>query len=196
MRAVVFGVPLICACAYVAFAGLGRPAEEVVHAPPAKVYSAFADAFSDTEQSGVTEVHGQSVAYQITVDEVEDKSIDVVWEIAGEKAGHLRLGFAPNGENDTTVTGSITADAQKMDEIFRHGSSGVGDTPAFVMNVGLRSALSDAGKKIEDGIPLAKWGQRVDSANERSADEARHRAATKPMIDPDAEARRYLHQGY
>jgi hypothetical protein len=197
------GGPLVCVCAYMALGGFGGPAGQVVHASPDKTYSAFADSFSDIEQSGIVESKGGPVAYQIEVNRVRDKSIDVVWEISGEKAGHLRLGFAPQGQNDTYVSGTMIADSQKIRDTLGYSTAGFPDAPAFVMNVGLKSILSDAAKKIEDGMPLDKFGKRIAVSNgDRSAsgrnyaDEARQRAATQPMLDPDADARRYLHRGY
>lgn len=63
--------------------------------------------------------------------------------------------------------------------------------------------LVDAVKKIEEGMPLGKFGKRIDVSNgdwsssgHNYADEARQRAATRALIDPDADARRYLHRGY
>jgi hypothetical protein len=191
----------MCGCACMGYWGLGGPAGQVVHAAPDKVYSAFEDGFSDAEQSGVVQANGQSVAYQIEVEKVRNKSIDVIYEISGEKVGHLHLGFAPEGQGDTMVTGTIVANAQKIHETLGYSTTGFPDSP--VVDLGLAPMLSDAAKKIEEGMPLGKFGKRIDASNgdcgsscRNYADEARQRAATRPMVDPDADARRYLRPSY
>lgn len=195
------GGALCCGCAYMAFAGFGGPVHQVVHAPPGQVYSAFSESFANAEQSGIAEAEpGHPVAYQIDVDKVVDKSIDLTWTIEGKEAGRLHLGFEPDGEGDTKVTGLINADTQKIRDTF-HGSSGAfPSSSAFVMNAGLSTMLAEAAQKIEKGEPLGSFG-RMDisdrgygQSTSRYADRARQRAATRPMLDPNAEAARYLNR--
>jgi hypothetical protein len=193
-----------CACAYLAFAGFGGPVHQQVHAPPERVYSAFSETFANAEQSGIAEAEpGHPVAYQVLVDKVADKSIDVTWTIEGKEAGRLHLGFEPEGAGGTMITGTIDADTQKIRDTF-HGSSGAfPSSSAFAMNAGLSTMLAEAAGKIENGEPLGSFGKRMDvsnggqvgrPSNSSYADRTRQRAATRPMLDPNADAARYLNR--
>jgi hypothetical protein len=186
-----------------AFAGFGAPVHQAVQAPPDRVYSAFSETFANAEQSGIAEAEpGHPVAYQVLVDKVVDKSIDVTWTIEGKEAGRLHLGFEPEGAGGTMITGTIKADTQKIRDTF-HGSSGAfPSSSAFVMNAGLSTMLAEAADKIEKGEPLGSFGRRTDISERGQvgrpsssyADRARQRAATRPMLDPGADAARYLNR--
>jgi hypothetical protein len=199
----IMGGALCCGCAYMAFAGFGGPARQLVHASPDKVYSAFSESFSNVEQSGIVKSESGPVAYQVEVEKVADRSIDVVWDISGDEAGHLHLGFAPDGKGNTMVTGTVKADAQKIRDTLGYSAASFPTGSSFAMDAGLSTMLADAAKKIEDGEPIGAFGKRIDVSDgdwsrtgRNYAEEARQREATRPIVNPDADARKYLHHDY
>lgn len=204
MRVMGVGGALCCACAYMAYANFGGAVHQRVHASPHQVYEAFAESFSDAEQGGVTEPRvGESVQYEVKLDEVRDKSIDLRFTLDAKEAGRLHLDFAPDGDDQTMITGTVDADQHLIyDKLGSHAGS-IPNSPALAFNLGLKSMLEKAAEKIEKGEPLGRAIDGFEMRHEEYSDSARRaaeyrrqREATEPMVDPDAAARRYLNQRY
>jgi hypothetical protein len=204
MRAIAIPAVLACGCAYVAYDHMAGPPTQLVHASPDAVYSAFSDAASDLEQGGTVEQgNGQYVAYQVIVDKVPGKSIDASWLIGGNEAGHLHLDFSAADQGATRVAGKVDFDKEKFRDAFRGHGEIYKVMPLVQEDWELRTALRTAAEKIEAGKAIASFSIQPGTpendwspAQQRAYSSQQMRNATKPMIDPAADARKAMGRSY
>ncbi|HKX91852.1 MAG TPA: hypothetical protein VJM15_05430 [Sphingomicrobium sp.] len=209
MRTIVIGS--MCGIAAVMLGGCGlgagHDADQIVKKDPETVYAALDSAFSDAVADGnhgAAAEHGQVT----TIDRDPGKSLDLKVMIEGKQAVRMRFGVEPaNGGADTRLTGDIDVDQAVLRESIREQGGDDAKLPAipsFAFDMAMKKVVAEIGKKIEAGEPLG--GSRSTLAMATSPDPSpsasesrweqrrRQEAATRPMVDPDADARKYLNQ--
>jgi hypothetical protein len=212
MRTIITG--FICGLAVLALGGCGlagsHDADQIVKKDPETVYAALDSAFSDAiseGNNGAAAEHGQVT----TIDRDPGKSLDLKVMIQGRQAVRMRFGVEPaNGGADTRLTGDIDVDQAVLRESIREQGGDDAKLPAipsFAFDMAMKKVVAEIGQKIEAGEPLngsrstlamATTPEPSPSASESRWEQSRRQeAATKPMVDPDADARKYLNQpGY
>ena len=191
-----------------AFTGFGHDATQVVHKDPDAVYSAFSSAIGSGSASGTAEYgSGGSIGYEVKVKRESGKSIDLQLMLNQKQAGEARFTFSPqNGGAETLVTGDVDVDQSVLRAALADGPNGkVAEIPDFAYALGMKKMLHDAAGKIEAGMPLGDPGKNLVDVLDQEGHRAEYQAlqdqqdsyrrradATKPMIDPNESARRYL----
>jgi hypothetical protein len=198
-----------CACCagagYYAVAG-GPDATQIVHKDPISVYSAMAAGLDNAEETGmITNGAGNMLSYEIKVHKTAGKAIDVNLTIDNEAAGEAHFGFTPaKGGTETVMTGDIDVDQHVLSRAFAGTPNDrIAEIPDFAYRVALHKVLADVAEKIEAGDPVLNLKSSASDAAIPSAagmsgspdrwEQRRRQAmATRPMTDPNADARKYL----
>jgi hypothetical protein len=202
-------VGALCACT------ARHDAEQVVHKDPAVVYAAFDSAFGDAVEQGNSGSAAEDGQVS-TIERVPNKSLDLKVMMDGRQAISMRFGFEPiNGGAETRLTGDIDVDQDLLRASLRkkHGSdAALPNIPDFAFKMLMQKLLSEAANDIEHGEPLSGARRSLamasepqeastDPAERRYQEEWKQRQATQPisnaepMVDPDADARKYLSGG-
>ena len=205
LSSIAFGVVGIAA-----FAHSGHDAEQVVRNSPDAVYSAFSSAIGSGSASGTAEYGSGKIAYEIEVKRETGKRIDLKLLLNKAEAGQAHFTFSPqNGGAETLVSGDVDVDQSVLRAAFADGPNGrIAEIPDFAYSLGMKKMLHDAGKRIESGMPLGDPGKNLvevldqqgrqeayETARAQEEQSYRMRAdVTKPMVDPNESARRYLGQ--
>jgi len=194
-----------------AMTGIGHDATQVVQKDPDAVYSAFSSAIGGGTASGTADYgSGGSINYTVKVKRELGKRIDLALMLNEKQAGEAHFTFSPQGDGtETLVAGDVDVDRSVLRAALADGPNGkIAEIPDFAYRLGLKKMLHDASKRIEAGMPLGdpgknlvevldQEGQRAEYERLREQQEQTYRSradATKPMIDPNESARRYLGQ--
>lgn len=192
-----------------AFAGFGHDAQQVVHKDPDAVYSAFSSAIGSGSASGTAAYgSGGKIDYEVKVERESGKRIDLKLMLNKAEAGEAHFTFSPqNDGTETLVTGDVYVDQSVLRSALADGPNGkIAEIPDFAYALGMKKMLIDSAKRIESGMPLGnphqnlvdvldQEGRRAEYEAARQADEQAFRVradVTKPMVDPNESARRYL----
>jgi len=193
--------------------GGGHDAERAIARPPAEVYAAISsisDAgvretppFSDGPQMKI-EVHkddGTAMHFRLSSDGKTVGSLDLtVIPDQGGKASRLAADF----EVDQPAIARMLGDKESQNYV---------PAPPILVNLAVNRMLGEIARNVEAGKPLGhfeiadvrSWKEQMADADRASEmrEEMQHEAAaptapdgTKPAVDPNAEARKYLHGGY
>jgi hypothetical protein len=199
----------LCACT------ARHDAEQIVHKDPAAVYAAFDSAFSDAVDagnSGSAAENGQTS----TIEREPNKSLELKAMMDGKQAIRMRFGFEPvNGGAETRLTGDIEVDQDTLRAGMRKRSGedvALPNIPSFAFKMVMQKLLTEAANHIEHGEPLdgarhslamasRPQNDSTDPSERRFQAEWKQRQATAPsttgapMLDPDADARKYMSGG-
>jgi hypothetical protein len=198
----------LCACT------ARHDAQQVVHKDPAAVYAAFDSAFGDAVEQGNSGPAAEDGQVN-TIERIPNKSLDLKVMMDGRQAVRMKFGFEPtNGGAETLLTGDIDVDQDLLRASMRkkHGSDvALPNIPDFAFKMIMQKLLTEAANDIEHGEPLSGASRSLAMAREpqestdpterRFEEEWKQREATRPvsnaapMVDPDADARKYLNGG-
>lgn len=192
--------------------GGGPDAEQRVARPPAEVYAAI----SSITPEGVQErggVEGEP-AVRFEVRKEPGKAVHYLLTIDGKVAGSVDLAVAPEGDGAASrLSAEIELDQAALKKmIAEDGPNDFFTMPDALINAAAGQALAEMAAKIEAGTPLDQWGpdelagwnshgghghSEGEGMSILSASEAATRptASTEPMLDPNAEAEKYLKGG-
>lgn len=181
-------------------------AEQVIRKDPGAVFDAFVDAFAASQAGSMTRFGpAAALGYEVKLDKTRDEKLDVTVLLNKAKASEVHFTFTPqNGGAETLVTADVAVDQAVMREAFAGTpQEKLSQVPDLAYRVGMQRMLKEWAERIEDGLPLAEGAESwmepehepspAMAAQERRWEEQeRRQAATKPMVDPGADARKYL----
>jgi len=206
MRKLLIG-PLLTGAGWMAGSYYGASIEQVVRKSPESTYDGVSQALERIPQSGTTAFEGgQPMPYAVEVDRTPGKRLLVRLKFDGRQAAETELLFHPqNGGNETLVTASVHKDRA----VLTHALAGTSRArlayaPDWMLNLlTVRPLLQQVGEKIErgemaeifGGSAQAEWEASLPPEQQREVQEWRQYSASKPTVDPGADAERYLNGG-
>jgi hypothetical protein len=196
--------PVLAGIGYVIGSIYGESVEQVVHKRPAVVYSAVAEAISARAQGGTMRfAEGPQVPYTLTLDRTPGERLVMHLMLDGRQGAEADFTFTPqeNGEA-TLVTARVRADRAVLREALAGTSKArLGYAPDWMLNLTLKPLLRQIGEQIEQGERVSDRGQGFGTEAQLSPEEREQAArwrqydATRPMVDPDQAARKFLKGG-
>jgi hypothetical protein len=205
MRKLLIG-PALLGAAYAGGSYYGADAEQAVHKAPDVVRDAVEQAASD--RSGTIELEGgKPVPYETKVERADDGALAVRVMMGGRQAAVTDVAFlAQNGGNDTLMTVKIHTDHAVLREALAGTSKArLAYAPDWMLNLTARPVLSKLAERIDKGEavgdpmhgfqPQADWEASLPPEKQRKVQEWRQYDASRPMVDPDADAKKFLNGG-
>jgi hypothetical protein len=195
--------PAVAAIAWIAGSYYGADAEQVIHKSPDATYAAVAQALDGMQQTGTTQFEGgKPTAYEVKIDREADRHLRLQVMFAGREGGGTDIAFEPlNGGTETLVKAKAHGNWQVLGEALSGSKYGrLAYAPDWMLNLlAVRPLLRQVGEAIEQGAPLtmpgqtqAEWESSLSQDDQRKLQDWRQYEASKPMIDPDADASRYM----
>lgn len=205
MRKLLIG-PALTGVGYAAGAYYGAEAQQLVHKSPDETYEGVSHALDNMPQRGTTQLEGgKPVPFELRVDRELDKQLVVHVLFDGREGGRTEIDFAPTGDGKDTM---VTAKAHGERAVLAHALAGTSKArlayaPDWMLNLlAVRPLLQKVAQQIESGeqaeIPgmtEADWEASLPPDQQRQIQEYRQYDASRPTVDPDADAQHYLKGG-
>ena len=195
----------------------GGGGAQVVHKDPTTVATAFTAAFEQGAMGGASQFSDQwHGGMQTFVERTGDSKLDVITKFDNVTATAAHFIFTPaDGGKATQVAATVSVDQAVMHKAFEGTPRAqVGALPQAAFDAGMRRQIAKYAERIEAGGPLnlASEGWMTGSgeppeefyegmapemrAEVRQHDEEeRMQNVTAPMVDPNADAARYMNGG-
>jgi len=203
MLKLLFG-PVLLAAGYLAGSIYGRDAEQLVRKSPADTYAALDAALDNIRPSGSTFFDGGTpMPYELKVERTPGQQLLVTLSFNGQQGATAELDFTPrDGGKDTLITAHIHGDHK----VLRAALAGtdkakLGWAPDWMLNLSARPLLQQVASEIEQGqiasfadtgpAPEAQWEANLNSEQREEVSEYQQYEATRPIVDPDADAQNY-----
>jgi hypothetical protein len=197
--------PALAGGGYLAGSIYGADTEQLVHKSPSVTYAAVEQALGNIRQSGSTFFEGGTpVAYELKVDHTLDQRLVVTLYFAGQQGAQADLTFTPqNDGKDTLITGRIHGDHSVLRTALAGTSKArLAYAPDWMLNLTARPLLRQLAGQIEQGQAVgdpihgfqseADWEGSLPPDKQRQMQEWRQYDASRPMTDPDADAKRFM----
>jgi hypothetical protein len=198
--------PALLGTGYLAGSIYGRDAEQLVHKIPSATYGAVEAALDNIKPSGTTFFDGGTpMPYAIKVDRTADQQLLVTLSFNGQQGATAELDFAPaNGGKDTLVTVHMHGDRSVLSTALAGTSKArLAYAPDWMLNLAARPLLQQVAGQIEQGEltafdgmnqpdPEAQWESSLSSEQREQASEYQQYEATRPAVDPDADAQNHV----
>ena len=182
---------------------LANDATQIVRKPPATVYADVSSAIAVSPLTGTMRLEGgKPVPYRVRVDRTPGERLVLHLMLDGREAGQIDVAFTPENGGEATL---MTARVGSVGKVIREELAGtdkakLGYAPDWVFNFGMGGTLKELAAQIEKGTLMDQptrsfmGGAAGEmSAEERAQREAWHQYdATRPEIDPSAEAEGYI----
>jgi hypothetical protein len=185
----------------------GSDAEQVVHKSQDETYAAVSQAIDNIAPSGTTHFDGGSpVPYELHVERTPDQRLVVSLLFDGKQAAVADLTFAPqNGGKDTVIIAKIHSDrAALRPALAGTDKARLAYAPDWMLNLTARPLLKQLADQIEQGntadpmsgfMSEAEWESQLPPDQQKQVQEWRQYDAAKPMVDPDADAKKFMQGG-
>src|SRR3954451_21373846 len=204
MRKFLIG-PALFGASYAGGSYYGADSEQLVHKAPDEVRDAVEEAASD--RAGTMELEGgKPVPYETKVERADDGSLIVRIMMNGKQAAETDAAFLPqNGGKDTLMTVRIHTDhAVLRDALAGTSKARLAYAPDWKLNLTARPLLRQIAGQIEQGQAVgdpmhgfqseADWESSLPPDKQKEVQEWRQYDASRPMTDPDADAKKFLKQ--
>jgi hypothetical protein len=202
MRKLLIG-PVLTGAGWIAGSYYGAQAQQLVHKSPDETYEGVSHALDNMPQSGTTQFDGgKPVPFELRVDRQLDRQLIVHVLFAGREAGSTQIDFAPqNGGKDTMITAKAHGErAVLTDALAGTSKARLAYAPDWMLNIlTVRPLLQQLAQQIETGqqaeIPgmsQADWESSLPPDQQREVQQYRQYEASRPTVDPDADAQRYM----
>jgi hypothetical protein len=182
----------------------GADASQVFHEKPDVVYDAFVEAWSSTNNDSIGEV-----PVEVQTQKTANEKLDVKVLINQETATEAHFTFTPQKQGEETlVKASVSVDQAVMRKAFAGTGEGArfANVPDFAYRVAMQRMLKKWAGRLDSGMPMtdgyatafakpSELDPSYASAESRYEQRRRQEKAVEPMVDPDANARRYLNEG-
>jgi hypothetical protein len=179
----------------------GADATQVFHEKPDVVYDAFVTAWSSTNNDSIGEV-----PVEVETEKTPNQKLDVKVLINHEMATEVHFAFTPQKDGaETLVKANVSVDQAVMRKAFAGTESGArfANVPDFAYRMAMQRMLEKWASRVDSGMPMTDGYATAfakpsevdpDYAVQESRYEQRRKQekASEPMVDPDANARRYL----
>ncbi len=203
--------PALVGAAYLAGSIYGRDSEQLVHKNPAVTYAAVEESLSAIAQRGTTSFDGGApMAYELKIDRTPDQQLVLKLFFAGKQGAEADMDFVPqNDGKDTLVIARVHGD----NSVLRTALAGTNKArlayaPDWMLNLAMRPVLRQLGQQIEErgtagdafqgwspADAEANWEARLTPEEREAVAAGQQYEATRPAVDPNAEARGYLNDG-
>ena len=201
MRKLLIG-PALTGVGYAAGAYYGAEAQQLVHKSPDETYEGVSHALDNMPQRGTTQLEGgKPVPFELRVDRELDKQLVIHVLFDGREGGQTEIDFAPQADGkDTIVTAKAHGERAVLSEALAGTSKArLAYAPDWMLNLfAVRPLLQQLAQQIESGqqaqigeMTEADWEASLPADQQREMEEARQYDASRPMVDPDADARNY-----
>lgn len=206
MRRLLIG-PALTGLGYLTGSYYGADAEQIIHRTPDATYQGVSDWIENMGESGTTSFEGgKPVPYQIKVDRTVDQHLTVHVLFDGKEGATTDLDFIPqDGGNATLVKARAHGDRGVLSSTLSGTAMArMAYAPNWMLNIfTLRPLLQQVGQQIEKGEPGSGDDEQAASQpqpaltpdQEKQQQEWQQYDASRPMVDPDADANRYLNGG-
>lgn len=199
--------PALTGLGYVAGAYYGSDAEQLVHKKPAVVRAGIVDFLSD--RGGTMDLEGgKPVTYTVKLDrDLGDDSLVAHLMFAGREGAAADVTFTPeDGGAVTLMAVKVHADhAVLRDALAGTDKARLAYAPDWMLNLTLKPLLKQLREQIESGEPHeassggfqseADYESSLPPDKQKQIEEWRQYDASRPMSDPDADARNAMQSG-
>jgi hypothetical protein len=194
--------PALTGAGWLAGIHYGAQAQQLVHKSPSVTYDGISHAVENMKASGTTHFEGgKPMPYEIRVDRTADQQLLVHVLFNGREGASTELLFTPrNDGKDTLVSGKVHTDRAVLGEALAGSSSArLAYAPDWMLNLlTLRPLLQQVAQQIEQGeqaqvpgMSEAEWESSLPPDQQQQVQAWRQYDATRPSVDPDADARKF-----
>ncbi len=198
--------PVLMGTGYLAGSIYGRDAEQLIHKSPSDTYSAVEATLDNMRPTGTTSFEGGTpMPYEIKIDHALDQSLQLHLFFNGQEGATAEFDFAPrNDGKDTLVTVHMHGDHS----ILRTALAGTDKArlayaPDWMLNLAAKPLLQQLALQIEqgeaspfagmsEGEAEAQWENNLTDEQKNDVAEWRQYDATRPAVDPNADAQKYI----
>jgi hypothetical protein len=205
MRKLLIG-PVLTGAGWFAGSYYGASAQQLVHKSPDDTYEGISQAIDAMPQSGTTNIEGgKPVPFEVHVDRALDKQLIVHLLFAGREGARAQIDFTPEDDGKDTVV-TVRAHGERAvlsDTLAGTSRARLAYAPDWMLNLlTVRPLLRQWAEQIESGKAVevpgmneADWESSLPADQQREVQEYRQYDASRPTVDPDADAQRYLKGG-
>lgn len=215
MKGAVFGTMAMCGVGGAAYVGVGSGPNDyvgTVNKAPDAVYAAFASAMGPEGITALPSHDGWPARLQQRVTKTPGEEVRIEFIVDNAPLATMEIDFAAEGPAATRVAAEIDIDAAALASL---ADAGPGDSMAFmamgdgIIDMAFAETMAELVQDVEKGQPLTSfalltrsWGHgnsRIQSRSNRPGDHRGERirpdATARPMVDPNAAARRHREGG-
>ena len=201
--------PALMGGGYIAGSYYGADAEQLVHKGPSMTYAGVENALSGMRQSGTTSFEGGTpVPYELRIAHELDRSLVVTLFFDGRQGAEADIAFIPQNDGRDTL---VTARVHGNREVLRPALAGTSKAklayaPDWMLNLAMKPLLTQLAGQIEHGETAsiegmttadaeAQWEAKLTPEQREQVGEWRQYQATRPAVDPSADAKHALESG-
>lgn len=201
--------PALVGVGYGAGSYYGADAEQLVHKSPSATYAGVENALSGVRESGTTSFDGGTpVPYELRISHELDKRLVVTLFFDGKQGAEADIAFVPQSDGHDTL---VTAKVHGNREVLRPALAGTSKAklayaPDWMLNLAMKPLLTQLAGQIERGETAtidgmtpadaeAQWEAKLTPEQREQVGEWRQYQATRPAIDPSADAQHALENG-
>jgi len=203
--------PVLIAAGYAAGSYYGADAEQLVHKGPSVTYAAVENALAGMRQNGTTFFEGgKPVPYEVRIDRTLNQRLFITLLFDGRQGATADLEFTPRDDGSATL---VTARIHGDRAVLRTALAGTSQAklayaPDWMLNLTAKPVLQqlaeqverdgDAGLAFQGWSPSdaeAQWESNLTDDQRQQVSEWRQYEATRPAVDPNADAQRYMSGG-
>ena len=197
--------PVFLGAGYAAGSYYGSDVEQVVRKSPSITYAAVEQALDNMRQSGTTSFEGGTpVPFELHVERTLDQKLVLTLLFDGKKGAEADIEFSPRDGGATTLIATrIHADRSVLRPVLAGTSKArLAYAPDWMLNLTFKPVLQQLATQIEQGQTAsfdglsegeaeARWESNLTTEQREEVSQYQQYEATRPAVDPDADARRY-----
>jgi hypothetical protein len=201
--------PVLMGAGYLAGSYYGSEAEQLVHKSPEVTYAGVEQALSNVRPSGTTFFDGGTpIPYEMKVDHTPDQRLVVTLLFNGQQGAEADVTFTPrNDGKDTLIATRIHADRSVLRTVLAGTDKArLAYAPDWMLNLTLKPELKQLAEQIEQGQEAtfqgmsegeaeAQWENNLSDDQRNDVAEWRQYDATRPTVDPNADAQNSANAG-
>jgi hypothetical protein len=196
--------PALVGAGYAAGSFYGADAEQLVHKSPSVTYAAVEQALANVSASGTTFFDGGTpMPYELKVDRTVDQKLVVRLFFNGKQGAQAELTFTPQDEGKATL---VAARVHGDRSVLRTALAGTSKArlayaPDWMLNLSAKPVLKQLADQIEEGETAdlgltageaqAQWESNLSEEQRQQVAEWRQYEATRPAVDPNADAQQH-----
>jgi hypothetical protein len=197
--------PVLLGAGYAAGSYYGSDADQLVHKTPSVTYAAVEQALDNMRQSGTTSFEGGTpVPYELHVERTLDQKLVLTLLFDGKQGAEADIDFSPrDGGASTLIATRIHADRSVLRPVLAGTSKArLAYASDWMLNLTFKPVLQQLATQIEQGQTAsfdgfsegeaeARWESNLTAEQRDEVSQYQQYEATRPAVDPDADARRY-----
>ena len=199
MRKLLIG-PALTGIGYVAGSYYGAQAYQIVHKSPGETYSGVSHALDNIPEKGTSQVEGKAVPYELRIERQPDRQLIVHVLFGGREGGTTQIDFTPQSDG-TMMTAKSHGDRAVLGEALAGTSKArLAYAPDWMLNLlAVRPLLRQLAQQIETGqqesiggMTEADYEAQLPEDQQKQIEAWRQYDASRPMVDPNADAKNYI----